>query len=475
MNLSVIYPEITVLVLALVLIIIDLLMPKKEPRRSLGYIAILVLTILAITLFGQYHLSSSPHFYQNLFYFDNYAIFFKQLFLLAVIITLLFSLHYSDQMECGSEFYFMVLFALIGMMVLASANDFLTMFVGLELMTISFYALTGFNLKSVKSSEAAIKYLIIGSSSTAVTLYGISLIYGSAHSLDFTIIAQTHSISSTLGITGMIMIIVGMFFKMSIIPFHMWAPDTYEGAPAPVTGLLAMGSKAAAIAVFMRILFTVFWPTSDYFLPVLAIFSAICMIFGNIAAIRQKDVKRMLAYSSIAQAGYMLVGFCTASPLGIKGVLFYAFLYVLANTGAFAVLTVIEQQRGSTNYAHLSGLSQSAPLLAMVMAISLLSMAGIPPTAGFAGKLYLFMSVIEQGYLWLAFIGFVMSMISVYYYLKVIKVMYIDSEENTNSSIVMNGAVRAAVLISVIGTILFGVWPQGLSVLTNLAAFTFLH
>lgn len=473
MNLYVIYPEITVLVLALALIIIDLLLPSEETRRPLGYITILVLSILAISLFWQYHLTISAYFYQGLFYYDNYAIFFKQLFLLAVILTVLFSLQYIDTMKYSSEFYSMILFALTGMMILASANDFLTFFIGLELMTISFYALSGFGLTNKKSSEAAIKYLIIGSLSTAVTLYGISLIYGTAHSFDFAVVCKNPEFFSALGIAGMMMITAGIFFKMSIIPFHMWAPDTYEGAPVPVTGLLAMGSKAAAIAVFMRILFEAFFPAADYFMPVLAVFSAICMIGGNIAAMKQKNIKRMLAYSSIAQAGYMMVGICAASPQGLKGVLFYAFLYVLANTGAFAVVTVVALEKKGTDYDQFTALSQSAPVLAMVMSVSLLSMAGIPPTAGFAGKLYLFMAVVEHGYLWLAFVGFIMSMLSVYYYLKVVRVMYTGKSDG--STITISGAVRAAVLISMTATVVFGVWPQYLSMLTDFAAITFLR
>lgn len=472
MNLYVIYPEITVSVLALLLTVFDLLLPSEETRRSLGYTAILVLSVLAASLFWQYHITASPYFYQNMFYYDNYAIFFKQLFLLAVILTILFSLRYTESVKYKSEFYSMLLFALAGMMILASANDFLTMFIGLELMTISFYALTGFSMNDKKSSEAAIKYLIIGSLSTAVMLYGISLIYGTAHSFSFSAINGNPDIFSLLSIAGMMMVISAMFFKMSVIPFHMWAPDTYEGAPTPVTGLLAMGSKAAAISVFMRILFAAFWPAADYFLPILTVFAAVCMIGGNIAAMRQKNIKRMLAYSSIAQAGYMLVGICAASLQGIKGVLFYAFLYILANTGAFAVLTVVEFYKKGTDYDDFAGLSQSSPLLAMIMAVSLLSMAGIPPTAGFAGKLYLFMAAVEHGYLWLAFVGFIMSMLSVYYYLKVVRVMYSDIPDPINISI--SGSLRTAILISMTATVLFGIWPQYLSILTNLAAVTFL-
>ena len=210
-----------------------------------------------------------------------------------------------------------------------------------------------------------------------------------------------------------------------------------------------------------------------YWLPILSFLAAICMVFGNIMAIKQRDVKRMLAYSSIAQAGYMMVGIIAADVAGMKAVMFYAMLYVFANVGAFAVLSVVEAKKGSTSHDAMSGLSQSAPVLAAVMTISLLSMAGIPPTAGFAGKLYLFTAVVDQGYLWLAFVGFVMSMISVYYYLLVAKAMYLGEGDGDKG--VISGAMRAAVVLSVVATILFGVWPEKLAELTNLAASTFLQ
>jgi NADH-quinone oxidoreductase subunit N len=278
---------------------------------------------------------------------------------------------------------------------------------------------------------------------------------------------------SAAGLAGATMIMIGFFFKLSVIPFHMWAPDVYQGAPTPITAMLAMGSKAAGIAVFMRVIYVAFPLIGFYWLPILAVLSAVCMIGGNIMAIRQNDVKRMLAYSSIAQAGYMMVGMVSADYPGMKAVMFYGMLYVFANVGAFTALTVVEQQRGGSDYKSLAGLAKSAPVLAAVMTISLLSMAGIPPTAGFAGKLYLFTAVVNQGYLWLAFVGFIMSMISVYYYLQVAKAMYLG--EGDGKELHISGAVRAAAVLSVIATILFGVWPEKLAELTNLAAYTFLQ
>ena len=483
MNFAAISTEIFILVLGLFAIVMDLILPRHESHKSIGSVLILALTAWLLYMFTMYTGPFDPtsggvfadrYFSGSLYMVDNYALFFKQLFIVAIIFTMLFASDYVQAvLRYKGEFYALLLMALLGMCVLASANDFLTMFMGLELMTISFYILVGARMSSKDSSEAAVKYLIVGSVSTAVMLYGISLIYGTTGAIQFFEVCRNPHLFYPTGIVGMTMVMIGFFFKLSIIPFHMWAPDVYQGAPAPITAMLAMGSKAAGIAAFMRVLYIAFPLLGIYWLPILSCLAAICMVFGNIMAIKQEDVKRMLAYSSIAQAGYMMVGIIAADVAGMKAVMFYAMLYVFANVGAFAVLSVIENQKGNTKHESLRGLATSAPVLAAVMTISLLSMAGIPPTAGFAGKLYLFTAVVDQGYLWLAFVGFVMSMISVYYYLLVAKAMYLGKSDG--KPIVISGAVRAAVVISVLATLLIGVCPESLAELTNLAASTFLQ
>ena len=272
--------------------------------------------------------------------------------------------------------------------------------------------------------------------------------------------------------------LAGFFFKLSAIPFHMWAPDVYQGAPTPVTALLAMSSKAAGLAVFMRVLYVAFPILGTYWMHILAAVSALCMIGGNILAIKQKDVKRMLAYSSIAQAGYMMVGMASADYAGIKAVMFYATLYLFANVGAFAVLSVVEEERGGTTHAHLTGLSEASPMLAAVMTISLVSMAGVPPTAGFAGKIYIFTAAVDYGYIWLAFVGFVMSMMSIYYYLLVVRAMYRDLYEQESDyarPIATPISVRATALLSAAATLVVGVWPDFLARATNFASQTFMR
>lgn len=481
MNFFAISTEIAIVILMAVVVIGDLLMPKEASRAKLGYLTICGLLAVLLYSLSQYHICESPAFYAGLYTVDNYALFFKQLFIVGIIFTVLFSVEYVDTMlTYRGEYYALLLSALLGMCVLASANDFMTVFVGLELMTVSFYILVSMKMTDTLSSEAGTKYLIVGAVSTAVMLYGISLIYGSTGTLIFAEIWGNTHLLRAAGMAGAVMVMIGFFFKLSVIPFHMWAPDVYQGAPTPVTALLAMGSKAAGIAVFMRILFAAFPILGGLFVPMLAVLSAVCMIGGNVMAIKQDDVKRMLAYSSIAQAGYMMVGIVAAGPAGMKAVMFYAMLYVFANVGAFAVLSTVESQRGGTGHSDITGLAQTAPLLAAVMTVSLLSMAGIPPTAGFAGKIYLFSAVVDQGHLWLAFVGFVMSMISVYYYFMVTKAMYRDISEVEEKAgclepVKVSLMVRAAALIAVITTIGIGLWPEGLAQLTNLAAYTFLR
>ena len=471
--------EIAVTVLMLVTLVADLLLPKETDRRAIAFLTVIGLISVFVFSLGQYHLSSSATFFMGLFIADNYSLFFKQLFILGMIFVVLFSLDYAQKfLRYRGEFYTILLSALLGMCVMASANDFITLFVGLELMTISFYILVGFRMDKTASGEAAVKYLLVGSASTAVMLYGISLIYGATGSFEFMIICRNLHLFYAAGLAGVVLIMAGFFFKLSAIPFHMWAPDVYQGAPTPVTALLAMSSKAAALAVFMRVLYVAFPILGTYWMHILAAVSALCMIGGNILAIKQKDVKRMLAYSSIAQAGYMMVGMASADYAGIKAVMFYATLYLFANVGAFAVLSVVEEERGGTTHAHLTGLSEASPMLAAVMTISLVSMAGVPPTAGFAGKIYIFTAAVDYGYIWLAFVGFVMSMMSIYYYLLVVRAMYRDlepQEEDTARPIVPNFSVRVTALLSAAATLVVGVWPDFLARATNFASQTFMR
>ena len=467
MNLGLLTTEIVTVCLALFIAVVDLIVPEKESRRGLGFLAIIGLSGVLAYTFTQYGLNSTV--FKGMYMIDSYAVFFKQIFLVSAILTILFSLDFVDRLpNYRGEFYVLVVFATVGMMVMASSNDLLTLFVGMELMAITFYILVGYLLGNSRSSEAGLKYMILGASSTAILLYGMSLIYGYTGSVVLLEIMERLSVNPAV-LLGMVFIIIGFSFKIAVVPFHMWSPDIYEGAPAPITALLAMASKAAGVAVLVRVLLTAFPALHQDWLVLLAVLSAVSMVIGNVLAIPQRNVKRLLAYSSIAQAGYLLTGVIAANQAGVKGVLFYAMLYVFANVGAFCVVVAVNNAGGSDDIEDYNGLAQRSPFLAAVMTVSLLSMAGIPPLAGFVGKFYIFSAVVEQGFLWLALLGFVMSMISVYYYLIVTKAMYMkDATDNT--PLTVGQSLGVAAMVSMLLTILFGIYPGPLAELATTAA-----
>ena len=467
MNIAVLTSELALFMLASLLLGLDLVLPKTMSRRSLGYLAAAGLVgVFAYTcsLYGR-----SEYFMPGIFLLDNFAVFFKQLFLLAVGLSILFSLGYVERLAgYQGEFYALLLLALCGMMMMVSATDLLTLFISIELMSISFYVLVGMNFNNKKSSEAGVKYLVLGSLSSAAMLYGISWVYGACGSIVLAEISLVFTASPAM-LLGMSLILTGLCFKMAVVPLHLWAPDVYEGAPIPITAVLAMSSETAAIAACLRLFLEAFAPLQSYWLPLVSGAAVLSMIVGNVAAIWQNDIKRLLAYSSISQAGYMLSGLIAANAAGVKGTMFYGMLYVFANVGAFAVVTAVQQNSGSSAIRSFSGLAQRAPFLAAVMLVSLLSMAGIPPMAGFAGKLYLFTAVAEQGYLWVAMVGFLMSMISVYYYLLVVKAMYMHKAE-AQTPFVSGLSLRLAAGIGLFFTLLLGVYPEPLAALSTVAA-----
>lgn len=479
MNCLAITNEIILTAVLISVIVFDLVVKDKIfLKTTLPFLAGIGISASSIITIFMYDVYGNQNFLSGLFLLDNFSVYFKCLFCLAVTVVICFSADYiMEQISHPGEFIGLCVSALLGMCVMVSANDFITAFIGLELMTISFYVLAALAKDNGRSGEAAVKYLLVGAASTAVMLYGISLVYGAGGSLIFSEMKHNTHMFYGVGIAGVSLIIIGFFFKLSVVPFHMWAPDVYQGAPLPVTCLLAMGSKAAAIAMFMRVLYTAFPILANYWLPMLALFSAVCMVAGNIMALKQTDVKRMLAYSSIAQAGYMMAGIVSADAAGMKAVMFYVQLYMIANIGAFTVLAAVEPRRRGTTHSHLAGLAQSAPLLAAVMTVSLLSMAGIPPTAGFAGKLYLFSAAVDRGYLWLAFVGFIMSMISVYYYLMVTKAMYRDltdfEAQQAAQPLEYSKGVEIVALCAMAGTILLGVWPEPVAQIAGRAAAAF--
>ncbi len=469
-NYSLLTIEIATVILAIGVLIIGLLVPRDQ-RYGMGYLVTIGLTGILFLSFNYYGVNAK--LFGGMYIIDDFSVFFKQVFLAAAVLVSLAATLYVKKIGANyGEFFVMMVFATLGMMLLSSAGDFITLYLALETMTITFYILTGYVKGDSKSAEAGVKYLILGAMSSGLLLYGLSLIYGMTGTV---IISEVAAKITALGsmspalIVGVVFLVAGLGFKISAVPFQMWSPDVYEGAPTPVTAFLAVGSKAAAFSVIIRIFLVAFPDYSGQWKMLFAALAALTIIVGNLVAIPQTNIKRMLAYSSIAQAGYILTGVVAASAAGVKGVAFYAMLYVFATVGAFTVVMNFSANTGSDEIKDYAGLAQRSPLLAAVLLVCLLSMAGIPPLAGFAGKFYLFSAIVNQGYLWLVIIALLMSMASVYYYLSVAKVMYKDDPVDNTPIVIPTGA-KATLLITMMITVFLGIWPQPLSFLANLAS-----
>ncbi|MEW6066343.1 NADH-quinone oxidoreductase subunit N [Desulforamulus profundi] len=468
---SLLTTELAMFVLGLTTFVLGLVAPSAS-RRGLGSFAVLgLLLVLVITVVNW---SNQGELLNGMYLVDGYANFFKMIFLTAAILVIFGSFRYIDQ-NVGNhfEYYSTVIFATLGMVVMVSAGDFITLYLGMELMTISFIILVAFRFIEAKSLEAGMKYLLLAAMSSAVTLYGLSLVYGATGTIIIGQVAQAvaRGGADPLLIVGLVMLVAGLGFKVAAVPFHMWSPDVYEGAPTPVTSFLAVGSKAASFAILLRLFLGGFAGVHDRWALPVAVLAALSMLIGNLVAIPQTNIKRMLAYSSIAQAGYILVGLVAATEAGIKGVMFYAFLYVFATVGAFTVVAAVYNKIQSDEIADYAGLAQRAPLAATVMLVCLLSMAGIPPLAGFVGKFYLFQTVVE-GYMWLVYLGLIMSMVSVYYYLRVVLVMFRDDPKDP-SPIEMGSAATLTLFITLVTTIVLGIYPGPLAEMANMAAQSF--
>lgn len=368
------------------------------------------------------------------------------------------------------EYYILVQSSVLGMMILAGAKDLFMIFLGLELMSIPFYVLAGVNRRRAAGNEASLKYFLLGAFATGILVYGIALIYGSAQSTSIQVITDNFSnlTGNILFLIGVLFFLIGFSFKIAAFPFHAWVPDVYQGAPTTVAGLFSTGGKAAAFAAIVVTLSALFSGTPDrIFAPYLAVISVFSMLFGSIVALSQNNIKRMLAYSSISHAGYILIGLTSGSIAGVAGVVFYLTVYTFMNLAAFGIIAIIEgENETNLEINSYSGLSSRKPMLAAMLAITLFSLAGIPPLAGFFAKYYIFIAAIKSGYTWLAIVGVISSVISVYFYLRVVVVMYFkEPEESVNIFASRTGIF--GVIISVIVIILFGVIPGSLLNLIN--------
>jgi NADH-quinone oxidoreductase subunit N len=394
----------------------------------------------------------------------GYASFFSAVFCVAGLLTVMLSKSYitKEGIEHG-EYYSIILFAVVGMMLMAASADLVMLFLGLEIMSVSFYILAGFARRRFSSNEAAMKYFLLGAFATGFLLYGIALMYGSSGTTNIaTIIARGSTlIGGPLFLIGCALLLIGFVFKVAAVPFHMWVPDVYEGAPTTVSGFMSTGGKAAAFAGLLLVFAPAFVLAVPTLREVLGVLAALSMIVGNILAIAQSSIKRMLAYSSIAHAGYILVGVIAANSFGAQGVLFYLVAYTLMNVGAFGVLSYLESAEGQNlTFDDYAGLSSRQPTLALLMAVFMFSLSGIPPFAGFFGKYYVFAGAVEAGYTWLAIVGVLMSVVAAYYYLRVVVLMYFKEQSAPVLEPSRSGLGVAALVLSAVALLGFGMYPS---------------
>jgi NADH-quinone oxidoreductase subunit N len=385
------------------------------------------------------------------------------IFLVAAGLTIILSRDYIAKIGVNfGEFYHLILMASVGMMTFAAGTDLVVTFIGLELMSICLYVLAGISRRVLKANEASLKYFLLGAFATGFFLYGIALIYGMTGTTNILVIAQNIAAfkSEPLFLIGTGLLFVGFAFKIGAVPFHMWVPDVYEGSPTMVTAFMSTGAKAAAFSALLLVFTATFDFMHSSTNTVFAVLAVASMVIGNIVAIAQTNVKRMLAYSSIAHAGYMLIGVTAGGDVSLAGVLFYLIAYMFTNLGAFGIVSVIEnaEQQG-TNLENFRGLYYRRPLLAVLMGVFMFSLIGIPPLAGFFGKYYIFVAAIDNGYTWLTIVGVITSMISVYYYLRVVVLMFFETaEQGETPRVAFSGT--AALLISAFGVLLVGLFPS---------------
>lgn len=455
---------------AAVLLIIDLFVPQSR-ARVVGYLAIAGLVVAAVA--GIPFWGGSAETFSGMLRLDTYSTTLNWLFLAAAAVVIVYSLNYLPKhgIERG-EYYVLVLFATAGMMLLAQGSDLIVLFLGLELLSITLYVLTGFAYPRETSEESGMKYLLTGAFAGGFIVFGIALIYGATGSLNLAAIGDTLARAALTAedliylYAGAALIVTGFGYKIAMAPFHMWAPDVYEGAPTPVAAFLSVGSKAAGFAALLRFLVEAMGSQWPVWAPALATLAIATLLLGNIGALIQNNVKRMLAYSSIGHAGYMLLGVLAAGApggmagqRGVEAVLLYLLAYMLTNLGAFGVLIALEQ-RGELAWdiKQFAGLWARRPLLASAMAICLLSLAGVPPTAGFWGKFYVFTAAWQAGFGWLTIIGVLTAALAAFYYLRIVAQMFM-AEPARETPVEADPALRAGLVIATAGILLLGFIP----------------
>ncbi len=463
-----ILPEIGLVVLGLIVLVYDLAL-RGEGKRGLGWLTAGGLAVVfLLTLIFSRPGDESVEVWGGMLRHDWLGFSFTLLFLFGAALTSLFAMEMKSLGQRG-EFYFLLLVSTIGMILMASSADLIMLFLAIETTSIPLYILAGFYVLDNKSTESGFKYFLFGAMTSAVMLYGFSLIFGFTGSTDIYKITEmvvTGDVSLTLAMGTLILVLVGFGFKISIVPFHFWAPDVYEGAPTPVAGFLSTASKAAGFAVLMRILLTVYADpvVIPYWVIIVAALSVFSMTLGNAMAIPQKNIKRLLAYSSIAHAGYALIGVAALSELGIASVVFYMMAYVITNLAAFGIVAAFWRISGSDQIADYAALSRRSPTLAIIIMVTFLSLAGMPPLGGFVAKFFVFAAAVKAGLVWLAIIGVLNTIVGLYYYLVVLKVVYLYRSEDEDKPVPLTRPYALALTILVVGIILlgtlFGPWAE---------------
>ena len=461
-NWQLLMPELIIILTFIIVAIFDLFDSLQKTFTAL--ITIVGCAIALYVSIDMLHIGTEGTEFSNMIQVDKYSLFFNIIFLVSTILVVLISMNYLGRQDRRQgEYYLLILLATLGMMLMASGNELIVVFLGLELMSLSLYVLAGYFQRSMASSEAGMKYLLLGAFASGFFLYGIALVYGGAGTTSIPQIASTLAVDakSPLLLAGMFLLIVGFGFKVALVPFHQWAPDVYEGAPTSIAAFISAGPKAAGFAAFLRIFMEAFQNLQSEWIVAVIILAALTMTVGNLVAIAQRNIKRMLAYSSIAHAGYILVGLAAANKDGISSAMFYLLVYCVMNIGAFGVVILARTEDGeSLMISDYAGLGFKKPLLALFMTVMLLSLAGFPPTAGFVGKFYIFRSAVEAGQIWLVIIGAINTAISAFYYLRVVVTMYMREPEAELDFLAYPRLLIVALTLAAIGIVLIGILPS---------------
>lgn len=444
-------------------IVISLLIEMYSKKSELLLPWFSAILFLAAGLHSLYYVGDVSIVLQNMLATGGNVNVFYAIFTFGAAIVCLLSIDYIKKYGTYfGEYYIILQSSVLGMMLMAGAKDLFVIFLGLEIMSVSFYILAGMNRKKLNANEASLKYFLLGSFATGFIVYGIALIYGSAHttSIDFVTTNFADLTKNILFITGVLLFLIGFSFKIAAFPFHMWVPDVYEGSPTTVAALFSTGGKAAAFSAILATLFALFnGPAGNLFTPYLAVISVLSMFYGSIVAIAQDNIKRMLAYSSISHAGYLVIGLAAGNHDAVAGVIFYLAAYTFMNLGAFGIVSLLEgKDESNLSINSYAGLGNRKPLLAALLSVLMFALAGIPPFAGFFGKYYIFIAAIKANLTWLAILGVISSAISVYFYLRIVVLMYFKTSENDFVIESSNNAM-IAIIFSVLVIILLGIFP----------------